>query len=118
MASKPYIIALEEHYHDPDIVAAMSGQMEGRRSEALRARLDDLGALRLKEMDEAGIDFQVLSHGAPSTQRVSGEAAVGLARTINDRLHRAVQANPTRFAAFGALPPTSPRRRPTSSSGP
>lgn len=28
--AKPYIIALEEHYHDPDIVAAMGGQMEGR----------------------------------------------------------------------------------------
>ena len=47
VASKPYIIALEEHYHDADIVAAMGGQMEGRKSEALRARLDDLGALRL-----------------------------------------------------------------------
>jgi predicted TIM-barrel fold metal-dependent hydrolase len=109
VASKPYIIALEEHYHDADVVAAMGGQMEGRKSEMLRARLDDVGALRLKEMDEAGIDFQVLSHGAPSTQRVSGDAAVRLARQINDRLHQAVQANPKRFAAFGALPTAEPK---------
>ena len=109
MASKPYIIALEEHYHDPEIVAAMGGNMEGRRNDALRARLDDLGALRLKEMDEAGIDFQVLSHGAPSTQRVTGDNAIGLARQLNDKLHRAVQANPTRFAAFGALPTAEPK---------
>jgi 2,3-dihydroxybenzoate decarboxylase len=109
VAAKPYIVALEEHYHDPDVVAAMSGQMEGRRSEALRARLDDLGELRIKEMDEAGVDFQVLSHGAPSTQRVSGDAAVQLARKINDKLAAAVKAHPTRFAAFGALPTDQPK---------
>ena len=109
MAKKPYIIALEEHYHDADIVAAMGGQMEGRRSDTLRAKLDNLGSLRLKEMDEAGIDFQVLSQGAPSTQRVAGDAAVRLARQVNDRLHQAVVANPTRFAAFGALPTAEPK---------
>ena len=31
-------------------------------------RLYDLGELRLREMDEAGIDMQILSHGAPSAQ--------------------------------------------------
>ena len=109
MASKPYIIALEEHYHDPEIVAAMTGRMEGRKNETLRAKLDDLGALRLKEMDEAGVDFQVLSQGAPSLQQVAGEAAVGLARQVNDRLAQAVEAHPTRFAAFGALPTAEPK---------
>jgi len=109
VAQKPYIIALEEHYHDPDITAAMQGSMEGRRNDSLRAKLDDVGPLRIKEMDDAGIDFQVLSQGAPSTQRITGDAAVTLARTVNDRLHRAVQANPTRFAAFGALPTAEPK---------
>jgi hypothetical protein len=31
-------------------------------------RLLDVGELRLREMDEAGIDVQILSHGAPGTQ--------------------------------------------------
>jgi predicted TIM-barrel fold metal-dependent hydrolase len=106
---KPTIIALEEHYHDPDIVAAMTGQMEGRRNERTRVRLDDLGALRLQDMDEAGVDFQVLSHGAPSTQRVQGDTAIKLARTINDRLHDTVKAHPSRFAAFAALPTAEPK---------
>jgi predicted TIM-barrel fold metal-dependent hydrolase len=109
VATKPYIIALEEHYHDPDVVAAMSGNMEGRKNEKLRQRLDDLGELRIREMDEAGIDFQVLSHGAPSTQRVAGAEAVRLARKVNDKLHQAVKANPKRFAAFGALPTAEPK---------
>ena len=50
--AKPYIIALEEHYHDRDILAV--AQYEGRFNPELVKRLDDLGELRLKEMDEAG----------------------------------------------------------------
>ena len=109
MAAKPYIIALEEHYHDPDIVAAMSGQMEGRRNDRLRPKLDDIGDLRIRDMDEAGVDFQVLSHGAPSTQRLNENEGPVLARRINDRLAAAVAAHPTRFAGFAALPTASPR---------
>jgi 2,3-dihydroxybenzoate decarboxylase len=109
LPGKPYIIALEEHYHDADIVAAMTGQMEGRKAEHMRKKLDDLGALRIADMDEAGVDFQVLSHGAPSTQRLSGNEGVVLARKINDRLAGAVKANPKRFAAFGAIPTAEPK---------
>src|SRR2546422_178461 len=65
---KPLVIALEEHYYDPEVAKTFDGP-EGRAPE-IRRRLDDLGELRLQEMDEAGIDVQVLSHGAPSTQRL------------------------------------------------
>jgi predicted TIM-barrel fold metal-dependent hydrolase len=109
VAQKPYVIALEEHYHDPEIVAAMGGSMEGRKVERLRQRLDDVGELRIKDMDEAGVDFQVLSHGAPSTQRLNANEGVVLARRINDRLAAAVKAHPSRFAAFGALPTAEPK---------
>ena len=67
-------------------------------------RLYDLGELRLSEMDEAGIDVQILSHGAPSAQKLSGADAVDITRRVNDRLHAVVTANPKRFAAFAALP--------------
>ena len=106
---KPYIIALEEHYHDPEIVAAMTGRMEGRKNRETSAKLDDLGALRLKDMDEAGVDFQVISHGAPSTQQMTGDAAIGTARRINDKLHQTIGAHPKRFGAFGALPTAEPK---------
>jgi 2,3-dihydroxybenzoate decarboxylase len=72
-------------------------------------RLLDLGDLRLKEMDECGIDLQVLSHGAPSTQRMDGETAVRLARRANDRLAETCRARPDRFAAFAALPTPDPK---------
>src|SRR5260221_4048620 len=64
---RPLVIALEEHYWDAD-VAKTFGAGEARDPE-LRRRLDDLGALRLKGMDEAGIDVHGVSHRAPPTQR-------------------------------------------------
>jgi predicted TIM-barrel fold metal-dependent hydrolase len=104
--SKPLVIALEEHYWDAEVAKHFRG---GDQPPGLRRRLDDLGALRLKEMDEAGIDVQVLSHGAPATQRLDAETAVPLARRANDRLHEAVLAHPGRFAGFAALPTADPR---------
>ena len=107
-APKPLVIALEEHYSDAAIVAQL-GSIEGTRSPEIRRRLDDLGALRLKEMDEAGIDIQVLSHGAPGTQHMQGETAVRLAREVNNRLHQAIQLHPQRFAGFASLPTAEPK---------
>jgi 2,3-dihydroxybenzoate decarboxylase len=73
------------------------------------AKIQDLTGVRIKEMDEAGIDMQVLSLGAPATQRLDAAIAADFARTLNDRLHQTVQANPTRFAAFAALPTADPK---------
>jgi predicted TIM-barrel fold metal-dependent hydrolase len=104
---RPFVIALEEHYYDAEVAKHFTGA-EGRNPD-LRRRLDDLGELRIREMDEAGIDVQVLSHGAPSTQRLDAETAVPLARRANDRLHEAVRAHPDRFAGFAALPTADPK---------
>ena len=104
---KPLVIALEEHYYDPEVAKTFDGP-EGRAPE-IRRRLDDLGELRLKEMDEAGIDVQVLSHGAPSTQRLDAPTAVRLARDANDRLAKVIAARPERFAGFAALPTPDPK---------
>jgi predicted TIM-barrel fold metal-dependent hydrolase len=102
------VIALEEHYWDKELAAQFVGG-EGVRDPAMLERLYDLGALRLKEMDEAGIDMQILSHGAPSAQKLSGDDAVALTRRVNDRLNAVVAANPKRFAAFAALPTSDPK---------
>ena len=117
MLKKPKcpVIALEEHYWDKELAAQFVGG-EGVRDPKMLERLYDLGELRLKEMDEAGIDMQIISHGAPSAQKLSGADAVELTRRVNDRLHAAVRAHPKRFGAFAALPPAIRKRLPTSSS--
>jgi predicted TIM-barrel fold metal-dependent hydrolase len=102
------VIALEEHYWDKELAAQFVGG-EGVRDAEMLKRLYDLGELRLREMDEAGIDMQILSHGAPSAQKLSGTDAVALTRRVNDRLHAAVTANPKRFGAFSALPTSDPK---------
>jgi predicted TIM-barrel fold metal-dependent hydrolase len=109
MLSKPQcpVIAIEEHYWDAEMASHFTGTEAGRPGEIQR-RLDDLGALRLKEMDAAGIDIQVLSHGAPSAQKLEAAVAVDLTRRVNDRLHQAIAAHPTRFAGFAALPTADP----------
>ncbi|MFM9883132.1 MAG: amidohydrolase family protein [Burkholderiales bacterium] len=101
------VIALEEHYLDVEIGKHLDGPEV--RVPALRQRLEDLGALRIKEMDEAGIDVQVLSQSAPGTHRLDAATAVPLARGANDRLHSAIKAHPTRLAAFATLPAIDPK---------
>ena len=109
MMTKPKcpIIAIEEHYWDPALTKHYTGLEAGRGGET-DMRLYDSGSLRLKEMDEAGIDIQVLSHGAPSTQKLPVEIAAKLAAEVNDRLAAFCAANPKRFAAFAALPTADP----------
>src|SRR5947199_6034920 len=75
----------------------------------IEERLDDVGALRLKEMDESGVDFQVLSHSIPGLQGVDAAAGVPLARRVNDRLAETVRSHPDRFAGFAMLPTADPK---------
>ncbi len=105
---KPLVVALEEHFQFPELGATYP-PLDANRSPAIAQRLNDLGALRIKEMDEAGIDIQVLSHSAPSVQKLTdAEQAVRLARAANDHLAAAVRAHPDRFAGFATLPTPNP----------
>ena len=108
MPAKPQVIALEEHYQDPDVVRAYAPE-DARQAPAIAERLNDVAELRIKEMDAAGIDLQVLSHGNPGLQVMDAESAMRLARIANDRLAGTVAAHPDRFAAFAALPTPDPK---------
>ena len=103
------VVALEEHYWDAEVASHFKERGPEMRNPQMLERLHDLGALRLKEMDAAGIDLQVLSHGAPATQRIEGDLAVQVARGANDRLFKATQSHPDRFKAFAVLPSNEPK---------
>jgi predicted TIM-barrel fold metal-dependent hydrolase len=107
--TKPQVIALEEHYFDPEVTKHFEGGGPEARLPELRNRLFDVGEQRIREMDEAGIDLQVLSHGAPATQRLDAASAVPVARQANDRLAGIVRNSKGRFEAFAALPSADPR---------
>ena len=100
----PKVIALEEHFTSPGLRA-----LRGEKDTPIQRKLDDLGELRIREMDEAGIDLQVISENNPATQNLDAETAVKLARASNDVLHEAVRRRPDRFAGFATLPTPDPK---------
>jgi predicted TIM-barrel fold metal-dependent hydrolase len=108
------IIALEEHFILPREEQSLPpGAHRGNDREKLLgfdvvAELLDVGERRIASMDAAGIDLQVLSHNQPGCQALEAEAAIALAREVNDRMFDAVKAHPGRFAAFAALPTADP----------
>ncbi len=103
------VIAIEEHFLDAEVKKAMIAGGAKPVGGEMGRRLDDPGELRLKEMDEAGIDMQILSHSPPATQWLDAAVAVPLARDVNDRLKQRVDSNPKRFAALATLPTPDPK---------
>src|SRR5262245_53475524 len=107
---KDRIIALEEHYWDQEVATHFKERGPEMRNPEMQQRLHDLGALRLKEMDDAGVDVQVISHGAPATQRIEDAATVvPLAKRANDRLAEAIRKHPGRLEGFAVLPTADPK---------
>jgi aminocarboxymuconate-semialdehyde decarboxylase len=58
---------------------------------------------KLREMDAAGIDVAVLSHGIPSPTVLGGAPADHWAARVNDELAGVSSAHPDRFAAWATL---------------
>ncbi len=110
MLKKPAcpVIAIEEHYWDSELSDTYTGIGRATVADEQTRRMLDLGELRIREMDEAGIDMQVLSHGSPSAQLLTGPEGVALTKRVNDRLAEAIARHPTRFAGFCALPTSDP----------
>jgi len=113
-------ITLEEHFATPAFMqgpghglsdAAQRGQTLSGMPDGfarLPGRLLDLGKGRIAEMDEAGVDVQVLSLNSPGVQALGEAEAAALARETNDRLAEAVKSQPGRLEGFATLPTATP----------
>ena len=103
-------ITIEEHFLSSAFRERMknSGGFNPNTGTELRAKLSDLGSIRLNDMDASGIDFQVISQGAAGTTSFPAKESVGLIRAANDQLAEAISAHPDRFAGFATLPMADP----------
>ena len=107
-------IALEEHFASPGFIDGPGRELKEQASKfgavaaKLFERLYEVGEKRIAEMDDAGIDMQVLSLTSPGTEQLEPADAVILAREANEFLSTAVMKNPTRLAGFAALPTGAP----------
>jgi 5-carboxyvanillate decarboxylase len=78
------------------------------RTDTVVAQLQDLGERRIRDMDEAGIDRQLISLTAPGVQVFDADTAAALTTDYNDQLAEAVARHPDRFAGLAAVAPHKP----------
>ncbi len=81
---------------------------DSERAVTLRKRIQDLGSLRLADMDERGIDKQIISITCPGVQMFSPAEGSALAVEANDSLFDAVNKHPDRFTGLATIAPQDP----------
>lgn len=114
MPERTRIVGLEEHVALPVLLDAWSRAgvpqipQLGYGDEPFAQRLRDVADRRLADMDDQGVDVQVLSLASPGVQNLPAAEAVSVAREANDALAEVVDGNPGRFQALAAIPTSEP----------
>ncbi len=122
------VIAIEEHFYTKDFIEYLRSRRDSPRLETIEdvnhkisEKLEgkvlapneisdqvDLNAGRIKAMDEAGIDIQVLSLGIPGVEAFDRATGNLLAQNTNNQLYKTIMKHPDRFAGFASLAPQDP----------
>ena len=75
---------------------------------SIHHKLLDVGEGRLREMDEAGIDVQVLSLPALGCEQLDAKEATIITKGINDELSTVIKKYPDRFIGLAEIAPQDP----------
>jgi predicted TIM-barrel fold metal-dependent hydrolase len=125
------LVDLEAHFYNPGYVSYLRSRTEPPREELVDGevrvwkepsepdrwhvrtarhsdRMADLADARIAEMDEAGVDIQVLSLAAPGCEQFDAKEGTLIAQRSNDELAEAIALHPDRFVGFAALAPLDP----------
>ena len=114
MSEKVRIVGLEEHVALPVVLDAWARvgvpqiPQLGYGDEPFAQRLRDVAERRLADLDDQGVDVQVLSLASPGVQNLAAADAVTVAREANDALAEVVDGHPERFQALAAIPTPAP----------
>lgn len=103
-------IAVEEHYERPPVAAAANNAFQQDYLDDVQQRLNDR-EVRLKEMDECGIAYSVMSLTEPGIQGiVDTREAIDESKRCNDHVHEYyISAHPTRFGGLAVIPMQDPK---------
>ncbi len=102
------MVAVEEHFSTREMLEADNLKMSVGGAAYPTEALLEVGERRLEDMDDSGVDVQIVSLTAPGAQQLGGKEAVPRVRDANDRLAEAVARHPDRMAALAALPMADP----------
>ena len=81
----------------------MTAELHRQRVLNFLEGLLDIEHARLRDMDENGVDMQLLSLTAPGVQMFDSDTACELATLANDRLAEVISRHPTRFSGLAAI---------------
>lgn len=107
-------ITLEEHFASPSFLDGPGKELKSHYKDFTgpRARLFDqlcdVDERRISDMDDAGIDMQVLSLTAPGVEQVTNNEAIEISYSSNEFLAEAISRNPSRLAGFATIPTLFP----------
>ena len=92
------------------ILSIFDNPRPGSNQERFRRQLLDIDGERLRDMDAAGVDMQVLSVTIPGVQVFGADRGNALAIATNDVLAAAIARHPTRFAGLACFAPQAPQQ--------
>ena len=109
-ASTAYRKLLASGYDDPGFTSLWGFYLgsPSPRATKIIERLQDLGPQRVQDMDDRGIDRQVIAVTAPGVQVLDKDTAVGMAVESNDMLGEACARYPGRYTGMAACAPQDP----------
>ncbi|KAM5350769.1 hypothetical protein ACJ41O_007274 [Fusarium nematophilum] len=88
----------------PEFEPTIAAPILGQTYQDLIHNLADIHTQRLRDMDEYGVDYMVLSLNSPGIQGIADpELAEKVAKRANDDIAKLISNNTMRFGAFAAL---------------
>jgi predicted TIM-barrel fold metal-dependent hydrolase len=101
-------ITLEEHFLTAEAIKATDhlrdrGLALSYHEPTLTARLLDIGAGRVADMDSSGIDLQILSLAVCGVEELEAAQATAIAHDTNEQIAASMRAYPKRFGGFATL---------------
>jgi len=103
-------IAVEEHFYSKEYLELLHSRTDWKsvpQGESAEKVLE-CGDARIKEMDECGIDMQIVSLSRPDLDPFKTEDAISVAKMMNDTFSELIKRYPKRFSAYCCLPLQDP----------